>query len=548
MAIKLGNTDINSNIALNKAYLGNNLVLGALSYLLSFDKSTRDMVQLPYSAFPVNDLVGQDFYYEVKLRIRETAPTNDSGAIGNMGVGVDSNNRMGWLFGTTSIVLFFGGSARVLTGFPSDFYNELVTLRIDATNNGGTTDIQPTVNGKNYGGVLTLNSLQIGSEQFSFINNYGNSNNGGAGNSANVDIEYVDLNGLKFNLNEGSGFLVSNTDAQTGNGVTTNAGQLSYWNSNVWKISTEDGKSIYDSSKWINSILYVGGERSAFSKYSFNTDSDFVRVEVDNTLYPSFSSYSNYAIYVDGVFDGVKSCAVTDTYYYYDLPSGNHDIDIIQNITTIRMGSIVSTFITDIKIDDTVFTQYEEQPTTDKVVFVGDSITVGDGSLIPQNEAFSRLFEVENSHEVGVIGYGSAKVESFTSTPTELAEFRTNIIDMTSNITSNKKVVIALGTNDFGLSGTPVNTFEGWYIDLVEEVNSIDANIEIYCISPLFRTDESQLLVDYRTAIDNICSTRAYCTYIDGGVILNAGDLADGVHPTTAGHKKYKDAIYSVII
>lgn len=53
-------------------------------------------------------------------------------------------------------------------------------------------------------------------------------------------------------------------------------------------------------------------------------------------------------------------------------------------------------------------------------------------------------------------------------------------------------------------------------------------------------------LPDYRTQIATAQNTRSeYCTLVDGTAI--SPELADGVHPTTAGQATYADYIKTVL-
>ena len=173
--------------------------------------------------------------------------------------------------------------------------------------------------------------------------------------------------------------------------------------------------------------------------------------------------------------------------------------------------------------------------------------TVGDNADVYSVGGYSVLNRPE--HEVGLIGYGVARMKDFGETAGKRTIAISYINDLFSNVTTDKVLVIALGTNDFAIDSTAAATFKTWYGDLLDDINTADSSITIYCISPLIRADDAPLLDDYRTAIDDLCTARAYATHIPGKNILSVGapDFNDGVHPSNSGHIKYNNAIDPII-
>jgi lysophospholipase L1-like esterase len=108
---------------------------------------------------------------------------------------------------------------------------------------------------------------------------------------------------------------------------------------------------------------------------------------------------------------------------------------------------------------------------------------------------------------------------------------------------------IAIGTNDYGLNKWSAASFGTAYAALLDALNSALPDLFIYCQTPIVRANEAangsgSKLGDYRTQIATAVSTRtAYAKLIDGTAILTTDDLADGVHPTTAGHATYAAAV-----
>jgi len=328
-------------------------------------------------------------------------------------------------------------------------------------------------------------------------------------------------------------------------GATFNGVTLDKVFFNAIEIFTKN-TDVYDIQYFYNSVTYNAGARSAGSNYSFNYSGYSIEVGANPTAFNPFPQWSQILVYVDDVYYTTLTYTGAETKEVV-LPAGNKKITLKEGIVSKPTTTIIGTFLTSIALELDKYTPYTEGSTDDKVVFLGDSITVGTSATTPIKEGYAFLFSEENNHDVTCLGWGYGTVKDFAETPLELADLNTWVTASLSNVTSNKRIVIALGTNDYALDSTPVSTFKGWYENLVDEVNIIDSNIEIYCISPLIRVGETSLIQDYRDAIDEVCDVRSYCTYIDGLPILDLSDLADNVHPTTAGHKKYKDYIYNSI-
>ena len=118
------------------------------------------------------------------------------------------------------------------------------------------------------------------------------------------------------------------------------------------------------------------------------------------------------------------------------------------------------------------------------------------------------------------------------------------------------KIWFAIGTNDYGNSNGMWSAadFGTAYADLLDKLHTDIPGATIYCQSPLIRTTEtanlnhSNTLDDYRAQISTAAAARSgYCTYVNGKTILSTSDLTDGVHPSTAGHLLWANAIKSAM-
>jgi len=292
-------------------------------------------------------------------------------------------------------------------------------------------------------------------------------------------------------------------------------------------------------------------QRSAFGEFEFNTTDDFILLKAKRTLYGFFPQYSHITVFENDVFLKTVDITVDQLQVVVPLSSGNKKITLVESLlSSPSMGHVntIGTFLTSVKARN--FSKVNESLHSDKIIFMGDSITVGGEASIPATQGYSRLFKIENGKNVAVLGYGYGTLQNFTGTTPLTTQTIGWITQLFANTTTSKKLVIAMGTNDWGLTGILSAGWETLYGQFLDAVHLADNSIKIYCISPLNRTGEDQRLIDFRTGISNAVNTRtSFCTYINGNGILSVPTdfTVGGVHPTTAGHKKYKDSIYPII-
>jgi lysophospholipase L1-like esterase len=252
--------------------------------------------------------------------------------------------------------------------------------------------------------------------------------------------------------------------------------------------------------------------------------------------------YPNLSVNVNGVFNQNKTI-VSNTFTEIDLPSGNKEVEIIESLTIKPGATINGLFLTNIQTKNTS-TIIDETIVSEKLVFITDSIGNGVNTTYPNTQAFTRLFKNIDNREVAVLGYGYAELKHFASDSTKINDTVSKIQALFVNATT-KKLIITLGSNDYGVSATAAVTFLGWYTDLISAIRTADPSIIIILISPILRNGETSLLADYRTGIELLDSD----LYINGQPILILTDLGiDGLHPTIAGHLKFHNHIDSLIL
>ena len=301
---------------------------------------------------------------------------------------------------------------------------------------------------------------------------------------------------------------------------------------------------------FINSIIYADAGthkiRAAAAEWHFTYSGTYLGLKVQPSLYSIAPDITEVIVLVDGSVHTIQK--FTDTSLEeITLPAGTKNVQLIESANSKPAGTILGTYLTSIQVSGSKFIKINETTVAEKFVFLGDSITVGGGATAPSEDGYAKLMKYEDSVEVGLLGYGFGRLKDFGETAGKRNAVIADIGEMFSNVSTTKNLIISLGTNDFGLDATPAATFKTWMENLLDDINADDSSIVIYVISPIIRVTDGALLDDYRTDIGTVCAARAFATHIPGKPILTTLDLADNVHPTTAGHKKYKDAVKLVI-
>ena len=293
-----------------------------------------------------------------------------------------------------------------------------------------------------------------------------------------------------------------------------------------------------------NSISY-GSEinyfkRSTDSEYEFTYSGTYLRVQASVT-----GTDDEVAVFENGTYtqtltmvDGVIKIAT--------LTAGAKTVKLVEG--RVRTTSLSGVRLNSIVVDDNAFVKVDDGNTAERFVFLGDSITQGNQPTNHFTLAYAQLFKYTDSKQVTVLGFGGAKLEDLASTPAKISTTNSWISSSFQDTTTTKKLIIMLGTNDFLNSVTPAN-YKTYYEDLLDTINVADSSIVVYCISPLDNSTADANLTQYDTNVSDVCSSRAWATYIDGLSILNyPTGFNDAVHPDTSGHLAIHDFIDGIIL
>jgi len=294
-----------------------------------------------------------------------------------------------------------------------------------------------------------------------------------------------------------------------------------------------------------NSILYnvnSGVNRtSTSSEYNFYYDGDFVLVQVNSS-----NTANAIGVMCDGAFLGYFP-SDNGGYVYVTLLSGlNKYVRLIQ--TAVNHSTFTSSvYFKDVFTQASKFTRDLPATVSKRIGILSDSIGQGYSSTTLVTDGYGQKLRYNSAENVTIMGWSGAGLYQFGANSTVLTKMDGYITDCFSDTTTTKELIINLGTNDYGLFSTSAAAVQGYLEAMVDSINTLDSSIDVFVLSPFFRDGETSLLADYRTAFNAVCSTRAWCTYIEGGTIIGTGDLADGLHPTSAGHTKIYDVLKLIV-
>jgi lysophospholipase L1-like esterase len=294
---------------------------------------------------------------------------------------------------------------------------------------------------------------------------------------------------------------------------------------------------------------------SPFAYAEYTTEATEIYVSGISTVYPSFPSYAEIGIYVDGVLHTTIQAPNSSAFSMYaGLPAGSKTVRFVNGLTSSPLQSLAysGTFLTGIAANATM-TAVTSTP-ADRIVVYGDSIAVGANATNPVSEGWPVVLRENYAPDsLAVEGFGYRSLYIDCTDSTLRAAFVAKIAAYFASSTGTQRIWLAIGTNDYGLNKQNATLFGTMYAAVLDDLHTALPSASIYCQSPIVRTDETanifgHTLGDYRTQISTAAAARpAYCTYVDGSVILTTGDLDDGVHPTTAGHALYAAAVATAL-
>jgi acyl-CoA thioesterase-1 len=191
---------------------------------------------------------------------------------------------------------------------------------------------------------------------------------------------------------------------------------------------------------------------------------------------------------------------------------------------------------------------------TKTVVFIGDSLTDGDG--VPDDSNFVSLLDSRSEH----LNAGNQGRSGWSTTAYLKEEHRDDVLQ---NIPAGADVlVIQLGANDLRVHGHSEATIEQTVKNMEELINLFQQAVpgaEIVLMAPTgmepgrlsprmkeagFGAQTNQYLGMLSRAYNDLAEKNHY-SYLTLSGVLDEGMTLDGAHPTTAGHKKIAEHIWN---
>ncbi len=299
---------------------------------------------------------------------------------------------------------------------------------------------------------------------------------------------------------------------------------------------------------WDNGYDNVATPRqSTFARLVFTTDAGAITVRGTTTLHDSYPAWAQLGLVIDGVqqaplhftANGPRGFSVT-------LGSAGitRTIGVIAGVESNPAGpgagTVIGSFIDSVNYPITSFLEVQPPTMAQRILIYGDSITEGANAATPVYQGYAALLRTTYGLHVALESWGyralnddAASVEGRDAFVAQLASYSPTVI------------VLAIGTNDYGLSRWSAPSFGAAYGATLDAIHAVLPAATVVCVTPIVRSNESansygSTLSDYRAEIESVCDSRPdYTEWIDGRSILSTSDLDDGVHPTTAGQQKY---------
>ena len=303
---------------------------------------------------------------------------------------------------------------------------------------------------------------------------------------------------------------------------------------------------MYDNGYNIDRTNYI--EVSVFSRWIFHTTATRLWCKVVCDLYGSFPGYSKVGVVIDGAYTATFTCTAAGiNTFTLDLAVGTKTVELITGLVDNGTGTHLGTWLFAAYLSGGVRVIEAAPSAANRLVIYGDSIAVGAAATTPVQSGWPILVRDDYDGSTMLEAWGARSLNDNCAT----AGARTTFAALLAAY-NPARVWLAIGTNDYGLDKWSAADFGTAYADLLDKLHVALPSATAYCQTPIERTDESangfgDTLGDYRTQINTAVSTRGpWAILVDGtGAAFPQapGDLADGLHPTTAGHAKYRTAV-----
>lgn len=309
--------------------------------------------------------------------------------------------------------------------------------------------------------------------------------------------------------------------------------------------------TVQQSDLWDNGYDNVLAPRqSTFARFVFTTDAASITLEGITSIYNNYSSWAQLGVRVDGVDQSPLEFTTNSTATFnvsLGVAGTTRTVEIISGLQSNPSGTVLGTFIN--KITYPVNASFSVQSPTvgNRILVYGDSIAVGGNATNPESQSYASLLRNTYNHRVMLEGWGYRSLYDDVNTVNLRSAFVSRISGYNPAV-----VWLAIGTNDYGLNKWNAVNFGTAYASTLDDLHTALPSAIIVCQTPIVRGNETantfgNTTGDYRSQIISVCNARSWTTLVDGTAILTTSDLADGVHPSTAGHAKYALAVNNLL-
>lgn len=295
-------------------------------------------------------------------------------------------------------------------------------------------------------------------------------------------------------------------------------------------------------------------ETAPFSRLTYTTDATSFTLNAYSSTYSVYPSFAEVGVIVNGVWNqtvamtaqGANAIAVT-------LPAGTgKTVQLVNGLQARGNFNLPQdgTWVTGVSGANATMTPVLPSAPANRILFYGDSITTGGNATPATRDSYAmRVRAAYAPNSVAVEAYGSRSLKSDCADSSARAAFVAKVVAY-----APAKMWLAIGTNDYGLNNWAPADFETAYGALLDALHTALPSMAIYAQTPLTRGGAANTnvfgatLSQYRTAVSNAATARSgWVTLVDGTTLCTEADLADGVHPSTAGHGVVATAVKAVL-
>ena len=288
---------------------------------------------------------------------------------------------------------------------------------------------------------------------------------------------------------------------------------------------------------------------SSYSSASYTTRATTLKICAFNNIFAATPTWAKVGIFVDGAyFSEVTYTANGYGQQVAFLPAGTKTVQLVTAPQS-RSGGAPNPVLGTWPISfstNAPMTRVSVSSASSLLVY-GDSIAAGDSSSPTFSGSWVQRLRAVAPYPVASETWGWRSLYEDCSDSTARAAFVAKIVAR-----NPAKLWLAIGTNDYGLYPWTAANFGTAYAALLTDLNTALPSLVIYAQTPGPRSTETanaagSTMVQYRAAIATAVSGKSYVTLVDGTTFYTTGDTGDGLHPTTAGHLLYFNAVKSVL-